>query len=387
MANDGNAQGDSRFLAAVGRLGPSLLGVLVAFDRIARALHPPQIARLRDALRPPATRLGEALEEALAHSYSADLAGFAEPLIRSARHAVRGTELFLSEPSESAAGGAGMEEGLGTNGPEGIAAVLGALREHCRAQAAIFPLRRVLPAFDAYFLEPGAGPPGAAIGGGPDAPERAGVFNASNAPSQRGGFSFFVPEGYDEARPWPLVVALHGGWGHGGDFLWTWLREARTRGWLLLAPTAQATTWSMMGRDHDGPALDSMLDYVGSRWNVADDCRLLTGLSDGGTYALLHGLAEASRFTALAPVAGVLHPGNFANGNLERAAGRRIRWIHGALDWMFPVEVAREGVAALRDARAEIEWVEVPDLSHTYPREQNASILEWASRGRDDTGS
>jgi len=154
-----------------------------------------------------------------------------------------------------------------------------------------------------------------------------------------------------------------------------------------LAPTSQATTWSMMGQDHDGPALDSMLDYVGSRWNVDADCRLLTGLSDGGTYALLHGLAEASRFTALAPVAGVLHPDNFANGNLERAAGRRIRWIHGALDWMFPVELAREGASALRDARAEIEWIEIPDLSHTYPREQNASILEWASRGRDDPGS
>ena len=384
MANDDNAQGDARFLEAVGRLGPALLSVFLAFDRIQRALHPPEIARLRDTLRPPARRLDEALGEALNRSYSEDLAGFAEPLIRSARHAAHGTALLLGDPSAAESGEVGAAR---THGAEGIEAVLGAFRQHCRAQAAIFPLRRVLPAFDAYFLEPGAEPKRVATGEGADAPERPGVLNASNAPSERGGFSLFLPEGYDEARSWPLVMALHGGWGHGGDFLWTWLREARTRGWLLLAPTSQGTTWSMMGRDHDGPALDSMLDYVEARWNVDAGCRLLTGLSDGGTYALLHGLAERSRFTALAPVAGVLHPGNFSNGTLERATGWRIRWIHGALDWMFPAELARKGASALRDAGAEVEWIEVPDLSHAYPREQNPSILEWASGEGAGSGS
>ena len=46
----------------------------------------------------------------------------------------------------------------------------------------------------------------------------------------------YVPEYYDAARSWPLVVALHGGSGHGRDFLWTWLREARTRGVIVAAP-------------------------------------------------------------------------------------------------------------------------------------------------------
>ena len=56
----------------------------------------------------------------------------------------------------------------------------------------------------------------------------------------RGAFSLYVPEYYDPARAWPLVVAMHGGSGNGGAFLWSWLREARTRGFILLAPTAAA---------------------------------------------------------------------------------------------------------------------------------------------------
>jgi len=355
-------------MEAVGRLGPALLGAFTAFEALQRRLHPADFPQLREALIPPATRLAAALEEASAQPRSAEIGRFAEALLGSARHAARAAQLFLGEPGADSPGA----------GTDGVAGVLGALREHCRAQAAVFPLRGVMPPFDRYFIEAGAESRLAKLEAGRPG---TGIFNAGNDPEARGGFSFFVPEDYDEARAWPLVVALHGGFGHGGDFLWTWLREARSRGWLLLAPTAQATTWSMMGEDHDAPALDSMLDYVEGRWNVDPARRLLTGLSDGGTYALLRGLAQTSRFTAIAPVAGVLHPANLANGNLARTGGKRIRWIHGARDWMFPVQLARQGASTLAEAGAEIEFIEVDDLSHAYPREENPGILEWAAAG------
>ena len=59
---------------------------------------------------------------------------------------------------------------------------------------------------------------------------------------------------YDAGRTYPLVVALHGGSGNGGAFLWSWLREARTRGFLVLAPTAIGSTWSLMDPEIDGRA-------------------------------------------------------------------------------------------------------------------------------------
>jgi phospholipase/carboxylesterase len=73
----------------------------------------------------------------------------------------------------------------------------------------------------------------------------------------------------------------------------------------------------------------------------------------------------------------VLHPACLALGNLARARGRRIYLVHGALDWMFPVELARGARDALADAGALLCYREIEDLSHTYPREENARILEW----------
>src|SRR5260370_15074993 len=42
--------------------------------------------------------------------------------------------------------------------------------------------------------------------------------------------SDLVPEYYTADRGWPLVMALHGGSGNGRGFLWSWLRDARSRG-------------------------------------------------------------------------------------------------------------------------------------------------------------
>jgi phospholipase/carboxylesterase len=120
-----------------------------------------------------------------------------------------------------------------------------------------------------------------------------------------------------------------------------------------------------------------MVAYVADNWRVDREHILLTGLSDGATYALLCGLQEDMPFTALAPVSGVLHPTNLVNGNLERARGRRVYLVHGALDWMFPIPLARMAHEQLRTAGAEVTFREIADLSHTYPREENDRILTW----------
>ena len=110
---------------------------------------------------------------------------------------------------------------------------------------------------------------------------------------------------------------------------------------------------------------------------VARSRLLLTGLSDGATYALYSGLQDGSPFTALAPLSGVLHPGLLADGGIIRARGRRIYWVHGARDWMFPVAMARLARETLEKAGAEILYREIPDLAHAYAREENARILDW----------
>jgi len=207
---------------------------------------------------------------------------------------------------------------------------------------------------------------------------RGGILHAQNDRASRGGLSLYVPETSDGRTPAPLIVALHGGSGHGRDFLWAWLREARTRGALLLSPTAQDRTWSIMaGEDVDGTRLAAAVEEVAQRYPVDRSRVLLTGMSDGATYALLAGLAEDTPFTHLAPACGVLHPFLLAEGGIQRARGRPIYLVHGALDWMFPVETARMARRALEGAGARLVYREIEDLSHTYPRDENPRILDW----------
>ncbi len=207
-----------------------------------------------------------------------------------------------------------------------------------------------------------------------------GVAHIEDEPGSRGGFSLYVPEYYDPAIAWPLVVALHGGAGSGRGFLWSWLRDARSHGAILVAPTAVGDTWALTGPDLDTPNLARIVAAVRGRWNIDPSRLLLTGMSDGGTFAYVTGLEPASPFTHLAPIAAAFHPMLAQMAAPERLAGLPIHLAHGALDWMFPVDMAREARRALEAAGAAVTYRELPDLSHTYPRELNPQILAWLGR-------
>jgi phospholipase/carboxylesterase len=346
---------------AVAALGPPLLQTLHALEKAARFLHSPLLHGLRRALEPLAPALDAAAEHFEATASSHASSAIAQPLSQAARHACAALHAFL-DPRP---------------GPEATARVLGALRAHCRAQAALYPLHAALPPVNRYFLEPALWPRAAELDPDPPKLERVGVHDAHERPGARGAFTFYAPEWLESSRRRPLVVALHGGSGHGADFLWTWLREARSRGLLLLAPTSQGPTWSLEGADVDAGPLDAMIDFVSRRWPVDPARILVTGLSDGATYGLLYGLRASAPCSAIAPVSGVLHPQNFANGNMQRARGRRVFLAHGRLDWLFPVGLARAAAEELERAGAELVYREVDDLSHTYPREINDEILRW----------
>ena len=190
-----------------------------------------------------------------------------------------------------------------------------------------------------------------------------------------------MPEYYTPDRAWPLVMALHGGSGNGRGFLWSWLRDARSHGAILVAPTAtggaSTSTWALMGEDTDTPNLVRILASVQARWNIDSSRLLLTGMSDGGTFCYVTGLESASPFTHLAPIAATFHPLMAEMADAERLRGLPIHIVHGRLDWMFPVQAARQTRELLSAAGADVTYRELDDLSHCYPREMNAALLEW----------
>src|SRR5258708_4317354 len=229
---------------------------------------------------------------------------------------------------------------------EGMTAVCRAPRGVWRAQAALYPLAADLPPVGRLFTSPPLRADADLAARLAEAAPRddVGVFQFGDEGGERGGFSLYVPETYAEGRAWPLVMALHGGAGDGRSLLWSWLRDARSLGAILVAPTSVGRTWDFNHPAADGANLARILEEVEARWNVDPARRLMTGMSDGGTFCYVAGLDAGSPFTHLAPCSASFHPIIAAMADRERLAGLPIHITHGALDWLFNVSMARGAV-------------------------------------------
>ena len=339
---------------------PPLLNALEALGFFARNLHPPAFASVMNAIGTPDEGLQTA--RAAIGDWPEQFAGLRAQLNRA-----------CDETLAAFAGIREVERGHGD-----LVAVFRAQRHLPRAQEALYPLAGQFPPVSSFFLN-AAHRDDADLLSRLEAGTRedTGILHDHNEPGSRGGFSVYVPEYYTQDRAMPLVMALHGGSGNGRGFLWSWLRDARSLGAILVAPTAIGPTWALMGDDADTPNLMRILEAVRSRWTVDASRMLLTGMSDGGTFCYVSGLEAASPFTHLAPVSATFHPLMAEMADATRLQRLPIFITHGRLDWMFPVQTARQTQAALAAAGADVTYREIDDLSHTYPREINAALMQW----------
>lgn len=359
MAEDTDA-----LLDATTALIPSLLTALEALSQAGRQLHPPDLDGVARQLAPFREPLKEGLRHFESVSWPEHLGGFEASSRRAAGHALQALDAWAAclEHSNPAVG------------------AYRAMGSATRAVEALYPVAFMLPPVNRFYLCEAQREDTALqerLLQSDSSREDLGVLHAGNAEDQRGGFSLYVPEYHDPRQPAPLVVALHGGNGHGRTFLWSWLREARSRGVLLLAPTARGETWSLMGPDVDTANLQAMLAELREHYAIDERRLLLTGMSDGGTFSYVAGLPETSPFTHLAPIAASFHPLLLEGSSEQRLEGLPVYLVHGTLDWMFAVEMARMARDAMGAAGADVTYREIQNLSHTYPREENARILDW----------
>ncbi len=349
-------------------LAAFLQALLQAFEVLivfARHFHPPHFEELVTRLGTPDTELQAAREQ-----YRDAIANLGEvgKALDAAGEAALQAFAALRE----------MADGSGD-----IRGVFRAFRFVPIGLAALYPLAGSLAPVNRFFLDPELRSDAAFQALFTRRPLRDKVGVMRSAPrdgggaGERGGFWLYVPEYYSPNRVWPLVMALHGGSGTGRQFLWSWLRDARSRGAILAAPTSIGGTWALAGADVDTPNLLRILDVIRSTWSVDPARLLLTGMSDGGTFSYISGLDAGSPFTHLAPVSAAFHPMLAAMSDANRVRGLPIHIVHGSLDWMFPAALAREAERALTAAGANVTYREIDDLSHTYPREMNAAMLSW----------
>lgn len=211
----------------------------------------------------------------------------------------------------------------------------------------------------------------------------------------------------------PVILALHGGGEYGDDgerqlkvgLAPTVKKHPERFPAIIVFPQAKADKtpgWQLAGGKAALLALDqTMQEFHGDPARV-----YLTGISAGGNGSWHIASQHPDRFAALVvvcgwiteirgPTSGVLYPALGPAGAADPfaavakpIAALPIRMFHGDADKVIPVEESRKMVAALRQAGADVEYVELAGAGHfawdiVYDR---ADLIEWMLKQRKAGG-
>lgn len=194
-------------------------------------------------------------------------------------------------------------------------------------------------------------------------------------------YQVYVPREYAGARPWPVILSLHGSGERGADGLiqtevglGSAIRRHRDRyPAIVVFPQVPAgMTW----QGSPGVVAMAALDATLSEYRTDRSRVYLTGLSMGGRGAWHLAWNNPQRFAALAVICApmVAYPGSppiaAKSGDDDyRALASRLSaipaWIfHGSADSVVPVEHSRRMAAALEAAGGDVRYTEFEGVDH-----------------------
>lgn len=165
----------------------------------------------------------------------------------------------------------------------------------------------------------------------------------------------WVPEKVKREVASPLVLFLHGALRRPGIYLDQHISVADETGTIVLAPYSTIGTWDAIrgsfGRDIT--VLDTSLRWVFERWRIDPRRIVISGFSDGGSYALSVGVANGDFFTRIAAWSpGFMIP-------VKTVGKPPVLISHGTEDEILPIErTSRQIVPALRAAGYTVDYRE-----------------------------
>lgn len=216
-------------------------------------------------------------------------------------------------------------------------------------------------------------------------------------------YQIYVPENYDSAEQWPVILFLHGAGERGNDGvkqaevgLGKAIRsnEQQWPGIVVFPQVPSNESWQGVAGDVAMAALDATME----EFNTDASRQYLTGLSLGGNGTWYLGYHHADRFAAMVPICGFVGFGDrfpsftpASDGDPYSAIAAAIvkvpTWIfHGDADVIVPVEESRKMSAALQSAGAEVHYTELPGVNHNSWDDAYASdeMIEWLFSQRLD---
>ena len=179
----------------------------------------------------------------------------------------------------------------------------------------------------------------------------------------------YIPEGYDESRSWPLIIALHGNLGSEPN-----LDKVRQQSptafigsqvnfpFIVISPRGPTAPWDI----YQEP-IEELIGHLGESLSIDSKDQFLTGLSTGGVGAWQWALAFPNRFSGIALIAG---PPTSPLFELDPDDTCKIKdlpiWIgHSEADKLAPIESTRAAVRALEDCGSKnVTFMMYTDLNH-----------------------
>jgi len=198
-------------------------------------------------------------------------------------------------------------------------------------------------------------------------------------------YSLHLPDRYDPARRWPLIVSLHGT-NQAGDpkagttWIDMWLRCAAAREkCVILSPTTVRHTWNTRaGHSYVLTALRETMEEL----NIDPDRIYLDGMSmgAGGTFRLAE--HHPDRWAAIAPRCNLpdirqKKDKSFITMLAENYHGVPVYWVVGAKDQKISIELARAAKPEIEAAKGELVYHEYPEGGHEWSLEKDDDVFEW----------
>jgi len=215
-------------------------------------------------------------------------------------------------------------------------------------------------------------------------------------------YRLFIPQSYDRAHSYPLIIYLHGGGGNGtdnlkqisggntnGSHVWTYEKAQREHPAFVVAPQApEGTTWGGPELAESSPEARMMLEIVGMlerEFNIDKSRSYLTGQSLGGfgTWDMI--IRHPNLFAAAVPLC--------ASGTIKEFPFRKVYaaaefkkikslpiWVfQGADDTSVPVSGPRQTVATLRKLGSNVKYTEYPGVGHNVWEHAYVEygLIEW----------
>jgi hypothetical protein len=195
----------------------------------------------------------------------------------------------------------------------------------------------------------------------------------SNADDSAQPYALYVPDDFNPASKYPLVIALHSEDSGYRLNLGTLVGKTSVP-YIVASPLGRGVMGYQGLAEKD---VYDMLADVRKRYPIDDDRAYLTGISMGGGGALWLGLTRPDVWAAIAPLCPIAP--DEARRFAPNALNLPVHLFHGLGDPIVPAAVSRRWQHDLLEAGVPVDYNEYPNLRHNAwdGAYRNGSLFDW----------